>query len=466
MSAKPRILLVDDEISIREMLEIFLKRHGFEVTAADCGEGGLDAVREATFDVIVSDIRMPDMTGIDLLRRVRAEGVDTDVILLTAYATAETAIQALKVGAFDYILKTDNFMDELNHIVGRALEERRLRQENSYLKREFRKQHGLQSLIGRSDAMQALFRMIEKVSDTPSTVLITGESGTGKELAAKAVHLNSSRSEKPFVSVNCGALTETLLESELFGYVKGAFTGAATDRKGLFEVADTGTIFLDEIGEMSPGMQVKLLRVLQERTVRRVGGAAEVPVDVRVIAATNRDLARLVSEGGFRDDLFYRVSVFPLEIPPLRKRRGDIPLLARHFLERLNLSSPNKIESISEEALAKLECYDWPGNVRELENAIERAFIMESSPVLSAENLLNGPGAGIAAGKHAAAIPPDGIDLETYMEDLQREYFQEALRRTNGVQVKAAELLGLPYRSFRHYMQKFNIKSNGSNGKG
>jgi two-component system response regulator PilR (NtrC family) len=461
MSVKPRILLVDDERSIREMLEIFLKRQRFDVTVADCGRAGLDAIRAHTFDVIVSDIRMPDMTGVELLRRVRAEGSSTDFILLTAYATAETAIQALKMGAFDYILKTDDFMDELKIIIDRALEERRLREENAYLKREFRKQHGLENIIGRSAPMQELFRMIEMVSDTASTVLITGESGTGKELAAKAIHLKSSRSDGPFVSVNCGALTETLLESELFGYVKGAFTGANSDRKGLFEIADEGTIFLDEIGEMSTAMQVKLLRVLQERRVRRVGGPSEVPVDVRVVAATNRDLVAMVSDGTFREDLFYRVSVFPLEIPSLRLRHGDVPLLAQHFLDRLNASGDNRIRSISDEALVKLESYDWPGNVRELENAIERAFIMESSTVLTAKNILNGRSPGFSSRRLASAIPPEGLDLESHMVNLQREYFEEALRRTNGVQVKAAELLGLPYRSFRHYMQKFEIRAGG-----
>jgi two-component system response regulator PilR (NtrC family) len=298
------------------------------------------------------------------------------------------------------------------------------------------------------------------VSDTSSTVLITGESGTGKELVAQAIHLGSSRSEAPFVSVNCGALTETLLETELFGYVKGAFTGASTDRKGLFEVANTGTIFLDEIGEMTTAMQVKLLRVLQERQVRRVGGAKEIPIEVRVIAATNRDLAAMVSDGEFREDLFYRISVFPMEIPPLRDRADDIPLLAYHFLERLNDTSESRIEKISAEALRKLESHDWPGNVRELENAIERAFILETSDTLGAKNLLT-PSGSPRPRAASPVIPPGGLDLESYVENLQKEYFEEALRRTNGVQVKAAELLGLPYRSFRHYMQKFNIKISG-----
>ena len=459
MNSKSKVLVVDDEPSICEMLQIFLRREGFDVTVAESGETGLECIRKGNFDVIVSDIKMPDMTGIELLRRVRSEGTLGEFILLTAYATTDTAIQALQMGAFDYILKTDNFMDELKHIIDRALEERRLREENTYLKREFKKQHGMGNLIGRSEKMQELFRMIEVVSDTNSTVLITGESGTGKELVAKAIHLNSSRVAKPFVSVNCGALTETLLESELFGYVKGAFTGAATDRKGLFEVAEKGTIFLDEIGETSTAMQVKLLRVLQERTIRRVGGSEEIPIDVRVIAATNQDLSALVSEGRFREDLFYRVSVFPLETPPLRGRTEDIPLLAHHFLERLKQSMGDHIESISPEALRKLEGHDWPGNVRELENAMERAFILETSGEITEANLLTPSGAG-ARPKASPFIPPEGLDLDSYVENLQRDYFQEALRRTNGVQVKAAELLRIPYRSFRHYMRKFDIRSN------
>ena len=460
MNPKSKILVVDDELSIREMLQIFLEREGFDVTVAESGALGLEHIRTDDFDVVVSDIKMPDMTGIDLLRRARSEGVSGEFILLTAYATTETAIQALKMGAFDYILKTDNFMEELKHIIGRALEERRLREENTYLKREFKKRHGMGNLIGRGVKMQELFRMIEVVSGTNSTVLITGESGTGKELAAKAIHLNSSRVDQSFVSVNCGALTETLLESELFGYIKGAFTGAMSDRKGLFEVADKGTIFLDEIGETSTGMQVKLLRVLQERKIRRVGGTDEIAIDVRVIAATNRDLSAMVSDGKFREDLFYRISVFPLGTPPLRERAEDIPLLAQHFLERLNQSMGNRIESISPRALKNLESYGWPGNVRELENAMERAFILETSAEITEENLSIPSGIGTRP-KAALVIPPEGLDLDSYLENMQRDYFQEALRRTNGVQVKAAELLGIPYRSFRHYMGKFKISSNG-----
>src|SRR5262245_35121251 len=363
MTKRARILIVDDERSLRELLEIFLKKEGFIVSSASSAEEGLAQVKASEFDLIISDIKMADMSGIDFLRELRTTHFNGQFILLTAFATAETAIQALKMGAFDYILKTENFIEELKLVVYGALENRRLREENTYLRREFKKVHGMGNIIGKSKKMQEVFKMIEVVSGTNSTVLITGESGTGKELVAKAIHLNSSRADSSFVSVNCGAFTETLLESELFGYVKGAFTGATANKKGLFEVADKGTIFLDEIGDTGLAMQVKLLRVLQERTLRRVGGTEEIPVDVRIIAATNRDLSAMVSENQFREDLFYRISVIPVEIPPLRYRRDDIPLLANHFLSKLNATSDRRIERLSDEALKKIESYDWPGKI-------------------------------------------------------------------------------------------------------
>jgi two-component system response regulator PilR (NtrC family) len=458
MPRRARILIVDDERSLRELLEIFLKKEGFQVTSVSSAEEGLAQVKTTEFDLIVSDIKMSDMTGIDLLREVRANGFNGQFILLTAFASAETAIQALKMGAFDYILKTENFMEELKLVVFNALESRRLREENSYLRREFRKVHGMGNLIGKSKKMQELFKMIEVISATNSTVLLTGESGTGKELVAKAIHLNSPRAEESFISVNCGAFTESLLESELFGYVRGAFTGATGNKKGLFEVADKGTIFLDEVGDTSLAMQVKLLRVLQERTIRRVGGTEEIPVDVRIIAATNRDLAEMVAENQFREDLFYRVSVFPLELPPLRHRRDDIPLLAGHFLNRLNDTMGKKIDRISEEALKKLETYEWPGNVRELENAMERAFILETSKELSAQHFPDSVSVNSRM-RLPTDFPEEGFHLESYVENLQKGFLEEALRRTNGVQVKAAELLRMSYRSFRHYMQKYSIPS-------
>jgi len=458
MPKRAKILIVDDERSIRELLEIFLKKEGFQVTSASNAEEGLALAKGTDIDLVISDIKMADMSGIDFLRELRATNYSGQFILLTAYATTETAIQALKMGAFDYILKTENFIEELKFVVYSALENRRLREENTYLRREFRKVHGMGNLIGKSKKMQELFKMIEVVSATNSTVMITGESGTGKELVAKAIHLNSPRAEESFISVNCGAFTETLLESELFGYVRGAFTGAAGNKKGLFEVADKGTIFLDEVGDTSQAMQVKLLRVLQERTFRRAGGTEEISVDVRIISATNRDLSEMVAENQFREDLFYRISVIPLDLPPLRQRRDDIPLLADHFLARLNSSMSKRIERISDEALKKMESYDWPGNVRELENAMERAFILETSDELSAQHLPE----SVSTTPRMRAMtnfPDQGFDLESFVEDLQKGFLEEALRRTNGVQVKAAELLRMSYRSFRHYMQKYNIPS-------
>jgi len=456
MIARPNILVVDDERSIRELLGIVLKKEGFNVISAESAEEALERSRATEFDLIVSDISMADMSGIDLLRELRSSNFNGQFILLTAFASAETAIQALKMGAYDYIIKTENFIEELKLVVYSALENRRLREENTYLRREFRKVHGLGNLVGKSQKMQELFKMIEVVSGTNSTVLITGESGTGKELVAKAIHVNSQRAEAPFISVNCGAFTDTLLESELFGYMKGAFTGAATNKKGLFEVADKGTIFLDEIGDTSTAMQVKLLRVLQERTIRRVGGTEEISVDVRVISATNRDLTAMVSENQFREDLYYRIRVIPIHIPPLRHRSDDIPLLASHFLSRFNGAMGKNIQRLSDEALKKLEAYDWPGNVRELENAMERAYILETSSEVSAQHL---PDAVSENSRPRAfgTIPAEGIDLEAYVSSLQRSFLEEALNRTGGVQVKAAELLKMSYRSFRHYMQKHGL---------
>src|SRR5881296_2047566 len=414
MPKRDKILIVDDDRSIRELLEILLKNEGLTVTSAAGAEEGLAQAKATEFDVVISDLKMPNMSGIDFLRELLETGlirrrrgeVGTQFILLTAHAEAEAAVQALKMGAFDYILKLQNWTEELKFVVHNALENRRLREENTYLKREFKK-------------VQELFKMIEVVSATNSTVLITGESGTGKELVAKAIHLNSPRAEEAFVSVNCGAFTETLLESELFGYVRGAFTGATANKKGLFEVSDKGTIFLDEVGDTSLAMQVKLLRVLQERTLRRVGSTEELSVDVRIIAATNRDLSEMVAENQFREDLFYRISVIPLELTPLRHRRDDIPLLADHFLARLNASMGKKFDRISDEALKKLESYEWPGNVRELENALERAFILETSNELSAQHLPENVSTNSRM-RSTASFPDEGFDLELYVENLQK----------------------------------------------
>lgn len=455
-----KLLIVDDERSLREVLQMVFKTEGYDVRGASGYHDAVEQLKTDVFDLVVSDIKMRDGSGIDLLRDIKATNPETLVVMMTAYATTENAIQALRVGAVDYILKdNESFVDEIKIAVGKSLEFYRLRQEHRVLKSHFGQQNAIHNIVGSSPKMKELFHAIETVGATQSTVLITGESGTGKELVAKAIHLNSSRSELPFVSINCGAFPETLLESELFGYMKGAFTGAAINKKGLFEVADKGTIFLDEIGEMSLSMQVKLLRVLQEKKFRRVGGTEEIPLDVRVIAATNQDLQKLMKENRFREDLYYRVSVIPLEMPPLRERKEDIPVLADHFLAKFNLQMQRSILRVSEEALRCLEQYDWPGNVRELENTIERAVAFETTEEIKTERLppkiscLN-PSEIIKSGK----IPENGLDLEKHIEEIEKSYIVEALQRSGGVQTRAAELLKMSFRSFRYFVKKYDIR--------
>jgi two-component system response regulator PilR (NtrC family) len=389
--------------------------------------------------------------------------------MMTAFASTETAVEAMRLGASDYLTKPFS-MDELRLKVRQHLESTRLKQENVLLKRALNTRHEFANIIGRSDAMLAVFRMIETVAQTGSTVLVTGESGTGKELVARAIHFNSLRRDHPFVALNCGAVPETLLESELFGHMRGAFTGADTNKKGLLEVAERGTVFLDEIGEMNVTMQVKLLRVLQERRFRRLGGTEESPADIRVIAATNQDLAKLVSDGRFREDLYYRINVIPMPLPPLRERREDVPLLASHFLEKHVARAGKSVRGISQEATALLTAYAWPGNVRELENVIERSVALEQTPVVLAETLP----AHIRVGASASAPPEsrngaafatgalpeigEGFDLEARGEDFYKHYIALALERTGGVQVKAAEMLGMSFRSFRYYAKKLKLR--------
>jgi two-component system response regulator PilR (NtrC family) len=457
-----RILVVDDERSMRELLAIVLGREGYEVVAAENGRQALDELERRPVDLLISDIHMPDMTGLDVLRTAKGMNPDLAGIMVTAFASTETAIEALRMGAYDYIHKPFN-VDELKIVVLGALERRRLRRENVLLKRVLGERHQFSNIIGRSESMLAVFELIETIAQTTSTVMVTGESGTGKELAARAIHFNSPRKDRPFVAVNCGALTETLLESELFGHVRGAFTGAATNKKGLIEVAERGTIFLDEIGEMSPLMQVKLLRVLQERVFRRVGGTDEISADIRIIAATNRDLAQMVGENRFREDLYYRINVIPLHLPPLRERGEDLPLLAEHFVTRFAAELGKPVQGLAAESLSLLVQYHWPGNIRELENAMERAVALERTPVILPASL---PAAVRAAGGgqaqtddvlEADTLPDSGFDLERHVREIERQYITEALRRTDGVKVKAAELLGMSFRSFRYYAKKYGM---------
>jgi two-component system response regulator PilR (NtrC family) len=456
-----RILIVDDERSMRELLGIVLRREGYDVVVAECGREAITLLEQQPVDLLISDIKMPDLSGVDVLRA--AKRVDQDIIgiMVTAFASTESAVDALRMGAYDYLSKPFD-VDELKLVVRNALERRQLRQENVLLKRALNSSHRFADIVGRSEPMLAVFKLIETVAPTNSTILITGESGTGKELAARAIHVHSLRRDRPFVALNCGALPETLLESELFGHMRGAFTGASLNKKGLVEVAERGTIFLDEIGEMSPMMQVKLLRVLQERRFRRVGGTEEVEADIRVIAATNQDLGRMVADGRFREDLFYRINVIPVHLPPLRERREDIPLLADHFLEKYREQMGKEISGISRDATAFLQAYPWPGNIRELENVVERAVALERTPAILPESLppqIRGesPADGSGNGR-AIDLPASGFDLEQHVQSIERDYIAQALQRAGGVQVKAAELLGMSFRSFRYYVKKYNLR--------
>ncbi len=459
--AAARVLVVDDERSMRELLSIVLRRDGYDVLIAEDGAAALDLLKRERVDILITDIRMPQMNGVDLLREAKRIAPDIVSIVMTAFATTETAVEALRLGAADYVTKSKDTAAELRVRVGRELERRRLQQENVLLKRAMHTSHQFSNIIGNSSPMVALFQLIETIAATNSTVLITGESGTGKELIARAIHVNSPRRERPFVAVNCGALSETLLDSELFGHMRGAFTGADSNKKGLIEVAEKGTIFLDEIGEMSPVVQVKLLRVLQERKFRRLGGTEEIDADIRILAATNRDLTKMVAEGSFREDLFYRINVIPMRVPALRERQGDIPLLAEHFVARFAVQMRKPISGISGAAMSLLAQYAWPGNIRELENAIERAVALERTPTILPDSLPEHFGqrvAEAAVAPPAEAFPDAGFDLERHVQDIEREYIAEALRRAGGVKVKAAELLGMSFRSFRYYTKKYNLK--------
>ncbi len=452
-----RVLIVDDEKGMRDFLSIMLKKESYAVAAAESVERALQALSAGDVDLIISDISMPGQSGLDLLKASKAASPDTPVIMITAYASTESAIEALKLGAYDYIIKPFD-VEELKAVVRNALEKRRLEHENRALKRELKEKLKFDELVGDSPRMKEVTDLITKIAPTNSTVLISGESGTGKELVARAIHAASARAERPFVSINCGALPDELLESELFGHVRGSFTGAVTAKKGLFEVADGGSIFLDEIGDTSPAMQVKLLRVLQERRIRRVGGTEESEVNVRVLAATNQDLETLVRDRRFREDLYYRINVIQIRMPALREKPEDIRPLALHFLVKYARIMGKRITRISDEALRCLTDHAWPGNVRELENVIERAVALESSDAISVDSLA----ADVRSGSRGVeafpvALVDGGIDLERQLETLREHFMEEALRRANGIQTKAAELLGMSFRSFRYFAKKYHL---------
>jgi two-component system response regulator PilR (NtrC family) len=451
VSTGKRILIVDDEQSMRDMLGILLRKEGLEVHTAGSRAEAADVLSQGSVDLVLTDVRLPDGDGIEVLRHVKAGSPETAVVVMTGYGTSETAVAARKLGAEAYILKPFD-VDELRVVVRDALANRSLREENLRLKREVGQIHGLDRVVGYSSAMASLFEMVRAVAPTSSTVLITGESGTGKEMVARAIHDLSGRVDGPFVSINCGALPDTLLESELFGYVKGAFTDARTNRKGLFEAASGGTLFLDEVGETSPPMQVKLLRVLQERRVRRIGGTEEVDVDVRVIAATNVPLEELVQQKRFREDLFYRLQVIPMRTPPLRERREDIPLLATTFMERFAHQMGKRLTAISEDALQLLLRYGWPGNVRQLENVIERAVALETSDAVLPERLPE----SIRSPSRSEPLPAigDGFSLDAYLLSIESRLLAEALEQAQGDRSQAARLLGVSPRSLRYLIHK------------
>jgi two-component system response regulator PilR (NtrC family) len=449
-----RILIVDDEQSMRELLSILLRKEGYDVVTAENGATALKAVQREIFDLVITDLKMPQFDGMALLKSVKEVSPDTIVIIITAFGTTEGAERARSLGAYDYIGKPFN-NDEIKLVIHNALEKRHLRKENILLKREIESRAGFEYFIGKSEPMQRIFSLIRQVADTKSTVLITGESGTGKELVARALHTHSSRKNNPFVTVNCGALPETLLESELFGYMKGAFTGAVSNKQGLFEAANGGTIFLDEISATTPALQIKLLRVLQEREFKRVGGTADIRVDVRVLAASNSDLRQDVSKGSFREDLYYRLNVIPIHVPPLRERKDDIPLLIDYFLKQL--SSGREPKKISPEAMNRLLSYRWPGNVRELENAIERLNILASGDTIGIDHIPD----TISAAQPCTElipleIPEAGVDLDRLLKNAEKTLLLKALDKSGGVKTEAARLLGLSFRSFRHRLQKYD----------
>ena len=456
-----RVLVVDDEASLAEFLTVLFHQEGYAVEAV----ASVAAARERlahgeAFDLVMCDLYMPDGSGLDLLREIKEQLPQASVIMMTAYSSTGSAIEAMRLGAYDYISKPFD-VEELKVLVQKALEKSRLAEENVWLRRELEQKYTFANIIGKSRPMQEVFALIERVARTSSTVLIEGESGTGKELIARAIHFASNRGKQRFLSLNCGAMPENLLESELFGHERGSFTGAVKEKKGLFQEAHRGTLFLDEIGEMTPPMQVKLLRVLQHKTVRKVGGTEEEAVDVRIIAATNRELSAMIAAGTFREDLYYRIHVIPVRLPALRERREDIPLLVDHFVRKYSAELDTPPKRLTSEALACLEAYRWPGNVRELENVVERTLALTAGPVVELDDLPGALRSQQRPAGRAMELPADGMDLEAYLEEVREALMRQALERCAGVQTRAAELLGMSFRSFRYYAKKAGIVGGG-----
>ena len=462
-SASAKILLIDDEPGMREVLSAVLGRAGHRVVVAESGQQGILLIGAEIFDLVITDLRMPGpYNGMDVLKTAKDVSPETLVVILTAFATLDVAIEAMKLGAYDVLTKPFS-NDHVELTVRKALDAKRLTAENLLLKRELKERSGFENIIAISEPMQAVFALVRRVAETDSTVLICGESGTGKELVARAIHYNSLRRDEAFVTVNCAALPETLLESELFGHMKGAFTGAVSNKEGLFEVADGGTLFLDEIGEASPGIQVKLLRVIQEREFRRIGGTRDVSVNVRILAATNKDLEKAVSEGLFREDLYYRLQVIPITIPPLRSRPEDIPALVQHFLTIFNRKSEKPL-TLEPDAMVELQHHEWKGNVRELENVMQRAVALVSGPTISCADLEPWLRSSSSIPSVVSSeIPLEGLDLEHLLNGLERDFLMKALERAGGVKKDAAHLLKLNARSFRYRLDKYGI-GRGSDG--
>jgi len=453
-----RVLIVDDEESFRHMLSVILDKQGYAVDTASDGEQALDKMERGLFDEILCDIRMPRMDGIEFLRRAKEAQPESTIIMMSAYGTLDTAVEAMKLGAYDYISKPFK-PDEIILTLKKAEEREKLRKENVYLRKEVRKEYNFNNIISKNEKMRDIFDTIVKVARYKSTILIMGESGTGKELVAKAIHFNSDRSSGSFVAVNCGAIPENLLESELFGHVKGSFTDAVRTKKGLFEEAHSGTLFLDEIGELPLSLQVKLLRVLQDGEIRRIGDSRSIRIDVRIIAATVKDLEKAVRDGSFRDDLFYRLNVLPLRLPPLCDRKEDIPLLAEHFIAKFSESLRKGIKGITPEAYKVLLRYSWPGNVRELENVVERGLVLTDTELIDVENL---PPEIQGANENSAFAQIDEYSIKKATRILEKELIRKALRKTGGNHTHASRILEISHRTLLYKMKEYGIREEGT----